>query len=69
MLAHIDESQPIVGVFNNTEVIHDFLSLANASDQIQIKQNRGDRALMWLGSHKLVFTSSLSERQVLLQHE
>ena len=58
MAAHIDHSLPVVIVCNISETFYQFLNRAkNAELLIRGEQYRGDRAIIWAGDPKLVFTS------------
>ena len=58
MAANIDHSLPVVVVCNISETFYDFLNQAeNAEHLIRGEQYRGDRAIIWAGDPKLVFTS------------
>ncbi|MBN1812136.1 MAG: hypothetical protein JXA14_09900 [Anaerolineae bacterium] len=58
MHAYLHESVPLVAVYNNLEVAFSFLSRANDAAFIETRRYRGDRALLWLGDPKLVFTTA-----------
>ncbi|MCC6804003.1 MAG: hypothetical protein IT319_14065 [Anaerolineae bacterium] len=54
----IDHSLPVVVVCNISETFYEFLSRGeDAERQIRGEQYRGDRAIVWAGDPKLVFTS------------
>ncbi len=54
----IDHNIPVVVICNISETFYQFLSLAEDADQsIKGEQYRGDRAIVWAGDPKLVFTS------------
>jgi hypothetical protein len=55
---HIDHTVPVVVICNISETFYDFLSRAdNIERLIKGEQYRGDRAIVWAGDPKLVFTS------------
>lgn len=51
-------NDPIVAIYNNLETFYPFLSRIDDPSILEPRKYRGDRALFWLGSDKLVFTSS-----------
>ena len=54
----IDHRIPVVVICNISETFYPFLSLAEDTDQLlKGEQYRGDRAIVWAGDPKLVFTS------------
>ncbi len=54
----IDHSIPVVVICNISETFYQFLSHAEDADHlIKGEQYRGDRAIVWAGDPKLVFTS------------
>jgi len=58
LAANIDHSLPVVVVCNISETFYEFLHQAKDSDRlIRGEQYRGDRAIIWAGDPKLVFTS------------
>ena len=58
MAAHIDHLLPVIVVCNISETFYEFLHQAeNADHLIRGEQYRGDRAIIWAGDPKLVFTS------------
>ncbi len=58
MAAHINHSLPVVVVCNISETFYEFLNRGeNAEHLIRGEQYRGDRAIIWAGDPKLVFTS------------
>lgn len=58
MTSYIDHRVPVVVVCNISETFYEFLSRAeDAERHIRGEQYRGDRAIVWAGDPKLVFTS------------
>ncbi len=58
MSGHIDHNIPVVVVCNISETFYEFLSRGVDADHlIKGEQYRGDRAIIWAGDPKLVFTS------------
>ncbi|MFN8565084.1 MAG: hypothetical protein U0703_26435, partial [Anaerolineae bacterium] len=58
MSTYIDHTIPVVVVCNISETFYEFLSRgADAERHIRGEQYRGDRAIVWAGDPKLVFTS------------
>ncbi len=58
MAAYLDSHIPVVVVCNISETFYEFLSHADQAEQlIKGEQYRGDRAIVWAGDPKLVFTS------------
>ena len=58
LAAYIDHRIPVVVVCNISETFYDFLSRADDAEHlIRGEQYRGDRAIIWAGDPKLVFTS------------
>jgi len=58
LAANIDHSLPVIVVCNISETFYEFLHQAeNAEHLIRGEQYRGDRAIIWAGDPKLVFTS------------
>lgn len=49
---------PQVAIYNNLETFYPFLSRNADGSLLEPRKYRGDRALFWLGSNKLVLTSS-----------
>lgn len=49
---------PVVAIYNNLETFYPFLSHFEDPSILEKRKYRGDRALFWLGSNKLVITSS-----------
>lgn len=58
MPTYIDRSVPVVIVCNISETFYEFLSRGeDTAHHIRGEQYRGDRAIVWAGDPKLVFTS------------
>jgi len=58
LTGYIDHAIPVVVICNISETFYDFLSRSDDAERlIKGEQYRGDRAIVWAGDPKLVFTS------------
>src|SRR5690349_4975323 len=60
---------PIVALYNNLEVFHDFLDRTTDSNVVHTRFYLGDRALLWLGMDKLVVASAPVQHLGYLQRQ
>lgn len=58
MVMPVDQSIPIVAIYNNLETFGNFLTRGTDPATIVERAYRGDRAVFWLGDPKLVITTS-----------
>ncbi|GAP13674.1 D-alanine-D-alanine ligase [Longilinea arvoryzae] len=56
--SHCTQKPPVVVIYNNLETFYPFLSRFEDPSILEKRKYRGDRALFWLGSQKLVIASS-----------